>query len=449
MRIHITKPLFAWDCLDDSPSLQTIREVLATIPDAALLAALHDWRGHGRKDYPIGVLWGTVLLTIMLRHTTTEACLAELKRNAGLRQVIGIASEDEVPQKWNMSRFMNTLGKEPFLTLMQQAFNQMIQRLGQVVPDLGQNAAGDATCLNARHKNKEGVKAEETTGLPQPSGGRKEYKDQDGKVTEVLEWFGYKLHLLVDIKHEVVLSYKVTASSAGDGETLPEILHRAQANLPADRIKTLAYDKAADDNQIHRLLNAHHIKPLIQIRSMWKDELERMLPGATGRDNVVYDEAGTIYCYDKVSDPPVRHRMAYIGHEADRGTLKYRCPALQEGFPCPSAGRCNADKSYGMTVRIKEEQDFRRFPPIPRATKAFERLYKGRTAVERVNARLKLFWGVDDGNITGAQRFHAMVGCVMLVHGAFATVLARAPRWEGTLCQLRLSPIQKALAVTT
>ena len=28
-------------------------------------------------------------------------------------------------------------------------------------------------------------------GLPQPSGGRKEYKDDDGKVTEVVEWFGY------------------------------------------------------------------------------------------------------------------------------------------------------------------------------------------------------------------------------------------------------------------
>ena len=26
MRIHTNKPLFAWDCLEDSPSLKTIRE---------------------------------------------------------------------------------------------------------------------------------------------------------------------------------------------------------------------------------------------------------------------------------------------------------------------------------------------------------------------------------------------------------------------------------------
>jgi hypothetical protein len=29
MIVAATKPLFAWDCLEDSPSLKTIREVLA------------------------------------------------------------------------------------------------------------------------------------------------------------------------------------------------------------------------------------------------------------------------------------------------------------------------------------------------------------------------------------------------------------------------------------
>jgi hypothetical protein len=38
----------------------------------------------------------------------------------------------------------------------------------------------------------------------------KEYRDDEGKVTKVVEWFGYKLHLLVDAKHEVVLAYEVT-----------------------------------------------------------------------------------------------------------------------------------------------------------------------------------------------------------------------------------------------
>jgi len=141
----------------------------------------------------------------------------------------------------------------------------------------------------------------------------------------------------------------------------------------------------------------------------------------------------------------LRNRMAYIGHEPQRETLKYRCPARHEGWPCAMSQTCNAGKKYGLTVRVKRQIDLRRFPPIPRATKKFERLYQGRTAVERVNGRLKIFWGADDGNITGASRFHALVGVVMVVHAGFATLLASAPRREGTLGKLRLGPIQKAL----
>ena len=67
MRIAITKPLFAWDCLEDSPSLKTIRELLAAIPDGKLLESLRSSRGKGRNDYPVHVLWGVVVLTIALR----------------------------------------------------------------------------------------------------------------------------------------------------------------------------------------------------------------------------------------------------------------------------------------------------------------------------------------------------------------------------------------------
>jgi hypothetical protein len=243
----------------------------------------------------------------------------------------------------------------------------------------------------------------------------------------------------------VVLSYEITDTKAGDGETLPMLLEQSEANLPANRIETLAYDKAADSEDVHKLLSSKRITPLIQMRALWQTEHEKMLPGHNGSSNVVYDEDGTIYCYDKVSDPPVRHKMAYIGHEPDRGTLKYRCPAKHEGWECPMSKVCNAGKSYGMTVRVPREVDLRRFPALPRATKKFERMYKGRTAVERVNARLKVFWGVDDGNLTGSRRFVAQVGVVLAVHAAFATLLASAPRREGTLGKIRLSPIAEAL----
>ena len=98
-------------------------------------------------------------------------------------------------------------------------------------------------------------------------------------------------------------------------------------------------------------------------------------------------------------------------------------------------------------MRVKCELDLRRFPPIPRATLEFERRYKGRTAIERVNARIKIFWGADDGNVTGPARFHAHLGTVMVVHAVMANWLATQPRYEGkSLSPTRMSQIARKLA---
>jgi hypothetical protein len=529
--------------LEDHPSLVTLRRLFESIPDGPLLAGLRTWRGHGRNDYPVAVLWRVIVLTIALRHRDFEACLGELQRNPTLQKLIGIESVKQIPRGYNVSRFLDVLGQDPHRSRLQDVFNVMVQRLGRAVPDLGEDTAGDSTWLNARRLRSDAAAekaaaekaaaekaavekaaaekaaaekaavekaatekaatekaatektaaktaarktavaqaaaktaAQKTAvaqaaacqgasqpsgvdsssqpkekiildehGLPQPSGGRKEYTDDQGLVTRVVKWFGYKLHLLVDVRHEVSLAYRLSSTKAGDNELLPELVDQGQANLPRERMNTLAYDKAADDIKVHQKLHAAGIRPLIQNRSLWKQETEQMLPGHDGNSNIVYDEAGTLHCYDRVSQPMVRQPMAYIGHEPKRGTLKYRCPAKHGDWECPMSSVCNAGKTYGLTVRVKQELDLRRFPSIPRATKQFERLYKGRTSVERVIARLKIFWGADDGNVTGAVRFHALVGTVMIVHEAFATVLASLPRHEGTLGRMRLSPIAKAL----
>jgi Transposase DDE domain/Transposase domain (DUF772) len=446
MRITVTQPLFAWAALEDSPSLGVVRRCMEAVPDAVLLEGLRRARGRGRDDFPVSLLWGVALLTPLLRHASYDACLGEVRRNPALKRLLGIETDDQIPKHWNLSRFLDVLGHPAHLAAIRACFNAMVRRLAVVVSDLGRRTAGDATALAARRGDAARQEAETRLGLPQPAGGRKEYKDDDGKVVKVVEWFGYKLHLLVDVRHELALAYRITEPAVGDNQMIEALLEQARGNLPTGRIESLAYDKAADDEAVHRLLHTAGVKPLIENRALWKSESERMLPGHTGRSNLVYDESGTVHCYDKVSNPPVRHRMAYVGHEAKRGTLKYRCPARHEGWTCPSDARCNEGLRYGVVARIKSELDLRRFPPIPRATKQFERLYNGRTAVERVNARLKLYWGADDGNVIGARRFHAMAGMVLLVHLALATTLARTGRSEmKTLGGTRLGPIAKAL----
>jgi len=349
--------------------------------------------------------------------------------------VIGIESESQVPKKWNMTRFQETLGREPHRSLLREIFDEMARGLSKRVDDLGEQVSGDATVLSARARRSDG---EPVSDLPQPAGGKKEYKDEEGHVTKGVEWFGYNLHLLIDSRHEVALAWRVTSPKGDETEELKALVEQAEANLPAKRMKTLTYDRAADDGDVHAFLNKKKIRPVIQNRALWTEKTEEMLPGHDGTSNIVYDEAGTVYCYDKASNPPVRRRMAYIGYEKSRGTIKYRCPAKHGGLRCKSSSRCNRGKTYGKTVRIQCALDFRRFPPIPRATKTFERLYKTRTASERVIGRLKLFWGADAGNTWGAERFHAQVGTILVVHLAFATALAQRAEGRGVLSKTRL-----------
>jgi hypothetical protein len=99
MRTKATQPLFAWDSLEDSPTLKMIRQLLDVIPDQPLLDSLRAARGKGRDDIPVGVAWRVLVLGIALRHPTIEHCLGELRRSESLQKLVGIEWEEAVPPK--------------------------------------------------------------------------------------------------------------------------------------------------------------------------------------------------------------------------------------------------------------------------------------------------------------------------------------------------------------
>ena len=61
---------------------------------------------------------------------------------------------------------------------------------------------------------------------------------------------------------------------------------------------------------------------------------------------------------------------------------------------------------------------------------------RGHRGRGRDDCPIPVLWGVvrltpllrDEGNVTGARRFHAQVGLVMIIHIGLATLVARAPR---------------------
>ena len=124
--------------------------------------------------------------------------------------------------------------------------------------------------------------------------------------------------------------------------------------------------------------------------------------------------------------------MAYEGFEADRDCLKYRCPAATYGIACAQREVCNGGchTEHGRIVRVPLETNRRIFVPQARSSYAWEREYKKRTSVERVNSRLDVSFGFERHFIRGKEKMKCRVGLALVVMLAMAVGFIEAGEKE-------------------
>jgi len=303
-----------------------------------------------------------------------------------------------------------------FKAEIDQMFDRLVDELKALLPDLGFSVAVDSKGVDSAGRPTKEKKRDGRRDMD-ADWGKKRYhgEREDGTLWEkVVTWFGYKIHLLVDTKYEMAISYQVTRASASDTKhllPLVEEVKKKHLQIYKD-MDTAATDKGYDSEEnCRRLYDEHGIKPVIDIRRMWRDKETKLLdPGCT--DNIVYDEVGTVYCICPKTGE--QRQMSYGGFEKDRMALKYICPVKAYGVRCSGSHECaHALKSE----RISLEIDRRIFTPVARSSYAWEREYKKRTAVERVNSRLDVSFGFEKHFIRGIQKMEIRVGlalCVML-----------------------------------
>lgn len=196
-----------------------------------------------------------------------------------------------------------------------------------------------------------------------------------------------------------------------DAPHFAALWEKAKENLPdlEGRARSNALDKGYDDGAVHRRLWADGVVPIIAIRDQTEDENQVLLPENQHR------------CPD---NRPLR----FDGYERSREALRYDLPR-----DCPKEcvrGRCEFLGHCGQKlVRVKiEAAMLRHLGPVPRDTKQFRRLYKGRTSAERVNERLKDRWGLDCVRRRGLKRVQVWSQLALLCMNAFAVVMAEAGR---------------------
>ena len=409
--------LFTWKEVEARSDLERLILVLEHLPDEGLMEKLEKQRKWGRDDYPIRSVWNSILAGIVYQHPSVDSLRRELLRNGELRWVCGFdphMGSRAVPPPWVYTRFLKLLFR--YKEEIEGMFDRLVDELKGLLPDLGCSVAGDSKGVDSagrptKEKKRDGRRDRDADW------GKKTYHGQreDGTLWEkVVKWFGYKIHLLVDTKYEIPISYQVTRASASDTKYLLPLVEGVKKKHPEiyQDIDMAAMDKGYDsEDNCCRLYDEHGIKPVIDIRRMWRDKETRLLD-PNRSDNIVYDEGGVVYCICPKTGE--QRQMSYGGFEKQRMALKYICPMKAYGLTCKGSDQCvHAMKNE----RVSMEIDRRIFTPIARSSYAWKREYKKRTAVERVNARLDVSFGFEKHFIRGLQKMEIRVGlalCVML-----------------------------------
>lgn len=415
MAIIAQQTIFVWSEVEELGDLERLRLVIEYMPDEELMELLENDRKNGRDDYPVRAMWNTIIAGVVFQHISVESLRRELGRNAQLRSMCGLygSGKKAVPPEWVFTRFLKKLIK--YEEKIKQIFEKLVDELYKIVVDFGENLAIDGKAIPSLAKRYNKNQTPDGRREIDADYGKKEYKGtrEDGSTWEkIVKWFGYKVHLIVDANYELPIAYSVTKASKPDINEAHEMIEELSQKRPEilESCETIEADRGYDDTKlIEKLWDDFKIKPVIQIRNMWKDtdETRRL----EGYENIVYNYAGNVYCY--CMETGTKREMVPGGFDTERNALKKLCPAKQYGLTCEYADKCPVKAG----IRIKLEEDRRIFTPIDRASLKFDKLYKLRTSVERVNSRLDESFGFEKHYIRGKKKMEVRCGlalCVML-----------------------------------
>lgn len=421
--------LFSWEHLQASSDLQRFALLLSAIPDEELMVALEEERRGRRDDYPLRAVWNSLLAGVIFQHPSIEALRRELLRNAELRQACGfnvLKGDLAVPPKYVYTRFLRKLYRRQ--EALDRMFAALVERLRRELPGFGRHLAIDSKAIPS---HSQGRKNPEESSDADAAWGVKSYRGlrENGSAWEKIKsWFGYKVHLIVDTEYELPVACEVTRASTSDMTRLLPMMEDLKKDHPelVEGAETLSGDKGYDSEENNRVLwDEYAIKPVLDIRSTWKEEPgQPRLLDPDRVDTLFFTEGGKVLCRNLDTDQESKNyaEMAFEGFEAERGCLKYRCPAAALGLNCTEKEICNQGHHphHGRIVRIPLGENRRLFTPLARSSYKWTRIYKKRTAVERVNSRLDVSFGFERHFIRGRKKMEVRMGLALVVMLAMA-----------------------------
>ena len=183
-----------------------------------------------------------------------------------------------------------------------------------------------------------------------------------GRTWECISgWFGYKLHLVVDTRHELLVAFSVERAGASERKVLRRDLDPLFRDDPAlaEHCRAFCSDRGCDGGPLNTWLR---IMPVIDARIAWREDWDAM--GAGGDlpklralcrdcpDNVLHSERDDLFC--RCPATGVVRLMALQDLEAKCDALKHRCPATPTAWSAEAGnGAARRRGCLGRTLRVR------------------------------------------------------------------------------------------------
>lgn len=355
-----------------------VGDVLDSPEVASLISDLDEIRWTGRKGYGSRTLVGACLVKALYAIPTWTRTARLIAEHHALADALG-----GTPSEWACYRF--TVKLRQHSDKLAACLDRITASLAETLPEMGRDVSIDASDMPAygngqRFLSKGGRERERFSDPDASWGHRSAISTRKGGG-----FYGYKLHAAVCAATGLPLAWRVESARHGEGPFAPPLLDAVIAR--GFKPLTCALDKGYDSAPCHDAFNERGCAPVIP--------LKRPLSVCTKPH--------------RNDTPRCEHGWwTFAGADFKRHAAKWRCPT----------GECQP--------KSKWVKGSRRNPLIPRESKRFRSLYKGRASIEREFGRLKNEYGLAPLRVRGIERVALHADLVMLARLSQALARARA-----------------------
>lgn len=357
-------------------AVSQVSQLLDSPEISALCDELDALRWTGRKGYPVRSFVGTCLVKSLYAIPTWSRTAALIAEHAALQHALGAA-----PSVYACYRFATKLRRHK--PLLDATLARVTAALSAELPEYGRDVAIDASDLPAyangqRFLSKNGPERERYSDPDASWGHRSAVSTRKGGG-----FYGYRLHAAVCAVTGLPVAWEVKSAREHESLSVVPLLDTLAARGFSP--ETAALDMGYDNNRVYAECEERGCAPVIPLRQT--PDVKRGSHAA----------------------PSCEHgRWTFAGSDTKRHACKWRCPT----------GECKPASVWRKASRLH--------PLVPRETKRWGDLYRGRAAVEREFGRLKNEYGLTPLRLRGRDRVALHADLTMLARLSLALARARA-----------------------